>query len=251
MTPVAKQLISILCILSAAFCQAQQADNTITIASGEWSPYISADLPNYGITSHIVSEAFALAGIRVEYHFLPWKRGMELARAGELHATLGWAITEERKKDFWFSQEPIAIDRTVFFYHKDSPINWESIWSQSKKHRVGATIGYDYGEKFNNSEAVGHFLVQRYAEDKIGLHHLLKKQIDFFPIDVFVAKHILRQHFPLKQKQFSYVETPLYEGPLYLLFSKQHPESQQLKMRFDEGIKKLRESGRLAELQQQ
>lgn len=243
-----KRSISFLFISLCLWVPNSQAQDVITIASGEWSPYISPDLPHNGITSQIVTEAFAQVGIQTEYRFFPWKRGMELARAGELHATLGWAINEDRQKDFWFSAEPVAIDRTVFFYHKDKPISWESIWDRNQRYKVGATIGYDYGDKFNNSEAAGNFQVQRHAEDRNGLRHILKKQIDLFPIDLIVAKHLLRQHFPLKQEQFSYVETPLYEGPLYLLFSKQHPESQTLKTRFDEGMKRLKASGRLTEL---
>ena len=49
----------------------------ITLANGEWAPYLSKGLKHSGYMSHIVSEAFAEEGIEVEYVFLPWKRGFE------------------------------------------------------------------------------------------------------------------------------------------------------------------------------
>lgn len=224
-----------------------QADQSIRISAGDWPPYISEQLPHYGITSRIVQEAFALEGITVELEFYPWSRSLELARSGQVQATLGWAITEERKQDFRFSQQPINTEQTVFFFHRDRPIDWQGIWQQNtpQQHRVGATLGYEYGERFDTSEANQHFHLKHYPDDKDGFLMLLKKQIDFFPVDLVVAHHILRQHYPLQRQQFDYVRKPLHFVELYLLFSKKDPASQQLKLKFDQGMKKLKNKGRL------
>ena len=245
-----KRSISFLFLSLWLLSPSSQAQDVITISSGEWPPYISQQLPHYGVTSQIVSEAFEQVGVTVKYEFLPWSRALEAARAGELDASLGWAITEERKQDFWFSEQPISTETTVLFYHKDSPLKWGEVWRENllKPYRVGGTLGYEYGEKFDNKEKEGHFLIRRYNEDKLGFRFLLKKQIDFFPIDLTVARHILKQHFPLQQNQFGYIEEPLYVAELYLLISKKTPQSIRFKQRFDEGMKRLQASGRLAEL---
>ena len=46
----------------------------ITLANGEWAPYLSENLKHYGYISRIVKEAFEEEGYEVEYVFLPWKR---------------------------------------------------------------------------------------------------------------------------------------------------------------------------------
>ncbi len=51
-----------------------RAAETIRLTNGEWQPYLSKDAPHHGFASHIVTEAFALVGVEVEYGFFPWKR---------------------------------------------------------------------------------------------------------------------------------------------------------------------------------
>ncbi|MEL7401395.1 MAG: hypothetical protein AAFN68_12600, partial [Pseudomonadota bacterium] len=101
-------------LLSLLSCRLWAAES-IVITSGEWAPYISQKLPHYGITSRIVTEAFKQQNIETQYQFYPWNRSLNSARGGEVNATLGWAKTEEREQDFWFSSEPISIEQTVFF----------------------------------------------------------------------------------------------------------------------------------------
>ncbi len=52
---------------------AAQTSKTIRLTNG-WQPYLSKDVPHHGFASHIVTEAFALVGVEVEYGFFPWKR---------------------------------------------------------------------------------------------------------------------------------------------------------------------------------
>ncbi|MEE9297196.1 MAG: amino acid ABC transporter substrate-binding protein, partial [Phycisphaerae bacterium] len=61
---------------------AAQTSKTIRLTNGEWQPYLSKDSPHHGFASHIVTEAFALVGVEVEYGFFPWKRSFKLAKEG-------------------------------------------------------------------------------------------------------------------------------------------------------------------------
>ena len=47
------------------------AGEEIRITLGEWSPFISKELPHYGIVPHIISEIFNEAGVNVQYGFFP------------------------------------------------------------------------------------------------------------------------------------------------------------------------------------
>lgn len=43
----------------------------IRSTNGEWPPYLSENLPHYGLASHIISEAFAKKGLPLNMAFSP------------------------------------------------------------------------------------------------------------------------------------------------------------------------------------
>ena len=91
--------------------------DTIRLTNGEWPPYLSEHLEHYGVVSRIVTEAFALEGVKVEYGFFPWKQAYELAESGEWDGSLIWLRTPEREQYFYFS-EPILQCNYVFWHLK-------------------------------------------------------------------------------------------------------------------------------------
>ena len=59
------------------------ANETLTLAIGEWAPYTS-DVDQTGkLAKKIVAEAFKLSNIDVEYKYFPWKRSLESVRKGD------------------------------------------------------------------------------------------------------------------------------------------------------------------------
>ncbi len=73
------------------------AEETIILANGEWLPYQSKELKHYGVASHIVTESFALSGIKVKYKFRPWKRAYEETKEGGFYGSFLWTQSEERQ----------------------------------------------------------------------------------------------------------------------------------------------------------
>ncbi|WP_141215636.1 hypothetical protein [Hahella sp. CCB-MM4] len=71
--PIILILLAILSSESAASSDPANIE-TISIATGEYPPWTSQQLPFEGIVSHVVTESFREAGIRVEYHYYPWAR---------------------------------------------------------------------------------------------------------------------------------------------------------------------------------
>ncbi|MCP4355461.1 MAG: amino acid ABC transporter substrate-binding protein, partial [Proteobacteria bacterium] len=65
--------------------------------------FTSQKLKKFGVYSDIVSKAFALEGIKVEYKFFPWARSYYTVKIGTMDGSLTWAPTEEKKRDVIFS----------------------------------------------------------------------------------------------------------------------------------------------------
>ncbi len=93
------------------------AEETIRLTNGDWAPYMSKNLKHYGITSHIVTEAYKLEGIKVKYGFFPWARGKLLAQDGKWDGATGWSYSDERAKHFLYS-DSIMEFKVVFFHLK-------------------------------------------------------------------------------------------------------------------------------------
>jgi len=148
------------------------AEETIRLASGEWPPYQSENLRHCGVASRIVTEAFALGGVRVEYGYFPWNRSLNIAKRGKWDGTFLWFDTPERRKDFHISDSVVDI-QYVFFHLKSYPFEWSTI-EDLKGIRIGGTLGYDYGESFQNAEKKKEIRVRRSNKDKLILKNYSK-----------------------------------------------------------------------------
>jgi len=86
------------------------AEERISIAIGEWPPFISENLKHYGVVPRIVTEAFALGNVKVDYGFFPWKRAMEYANEGDWDGSAVWGYTSERGKTLLYS-DPVRTEK--------------------------------------------------------------------------------------------------------------------------------------------
>ena len=220
-----------------------EAQDRIRITNGEWPPFLSEKLPHFGAVSRIITEVFALEGVTVEYGFFPWKRSYKLAESGEWDATAVWVYSEERARAFHFS-ESVLTSQNVFFYLKNLPIDWESL-DDLADIKIGASIGYYYGEAFELAEQEGRLKVERSFDDEMNLRMLLKGRIQACVIDLYVGYALLRQHFPLKVlEQVTHHPKAVTETNYQLLFSKQAESGTAQLALFNKGLKKLKESGK-------
>ena len=170
-------MISIALGFSTYIC----AQETLRLASGEWPPYISQHLAHQGTVSRIVTEAFALGGIQVQYGYFPWSRSYEFAKTGVWDGTLVWFDTPERRKLFYIS-DPVIDIQYVFFHLKDYAFGWRTMDDLSGI-KIGATLEYHYGEDFKAAEKRGAIQVDRVASDLQNFQKLLRGRIQIFPND--------------------------------------------------------------------
>ncbi len=220
------------------------AEETVRLASGEWSPYQSKDLKYYGVGSRIVTEAFALAGVNVKYGYFPWKRSFKYAERGKWDGTFLWFDTPERRKGFYVS-DPVVEIKYVFFHLKTYPFSWNTI-DDLKGIQIGGTSGYDYGAAFESAEKAKRISVQRVAADEQNFKKLLKGRIQVFPNDLDAGYEILRKHFtPEQVKLFAYHLKPVKAAPHHILFSKKVERNKKMCELFNKGLKRLKETGKI------
>lgn len=222
----------------------------IRLTSGEWPPYTSEKLPGYGMLSQLVTEAFALGGISVDYTFFDsWKRSYILARQGSFDGSLTWARIPQREKDFHFS-DPIAAHENVLFHMKSLSFDWQD-FSDLKPFRVSVTSFYFYGDAFDSAVKKGDFTPFVVYRDIANFHNLFQGRTDLFPMDKKVGYYLLRSAFGREQQHMvTHHPKSMGQPSTCLVISKEIPRerSAMLIRVFNRGLARLKTNGRYLEI---
>ncbi len=220
-----------------------RAAETIRLTNGEWQPFLSKDAPHHGFASHIVTEAFALVGVEVEYGFFPWSRAMKLAREGKWDGSAVWGASEERLQHFYFT-DPVVPTTFVFFHLKTTPFDWNS-YDDLSDLKVGGTVEYFYSDAFEAAEAAGVFRTLRGRSDEVGLKNLLKGRIDVVPGELMVTYEQIRDTFSEQEAAlFTHHAKAIIDKPIFVLLNKDVPGNERMRDLFNEGLRQLKASGR-------
>jgi len=214
----------------------------IRIAVGEWPPYFSEEAEGYGTYAQIVTRAFELEGLEVQYGFFPWKRALLETQEGRWPVSAGWGKTDDREPYFYFC-DPVLIQREQFFYSTDRPIDAES-WQDFEGLSVGVIEGAALGDELDQLVADGSVSIypQSTLEDLIEM--LAVGHVDLVMGNENVAKDaISRAVSPQERSKFVALDSIDVQWDYRVIVSKMAEDGALLCERFNRGLKALRDSG--------
>ncbi|WED20913.1 transporter substrate-binding domain-containing protein [Vibrio sp. JC009] len=229
-----------------------QAEENINIAVGEFPPYCTERFESGGPLLQLVSEAYAAAGVKVNFGFFPWLRAYEYAKDGKdhrgkvWHGTIPWNYSTERAEDFKFSDN-LIYDYVVFFYLKSKPFKWESI-DDLKGRNVGLAVESYYPlianaaeDKLLTTERVGNY-------DRL-LNRLKHERVDVIPISKRVGLYYMNNELDRSTKNsISFAQKHFEIRYFHLLISRNVQESDHLLDKFNQGLRMIKHSGRYGEI---
>ena len=129
-------------ILSALVVPAMASNrDTVRFVTVEFGPFYGPQYKGGGVYAEITTEAFKREGITVEIDFVPWRRALQLARAGKYDGVLGAYHSEKRAKDFLFS-DPVLPVEIGFIALKTFPLENYSNLKELGGYRVGSIFDY-------------------------------------------------------------------------------------------------------------
>ncbi len=237
-------LFSLVAFIAGGNCATGAEDeNVITIANGEWPPFISENLKHHGVVCHIITEAFALEGVTVVYEWVPWKRAFVLTERGKYDATASWVPTPERKEKFHFSNTFLR-NQKVFFHMKSKPFDWKTI-DDLKGLKIGGVLGYTYGEAFDKAVEEGILRLERTPTEIQNFKKLQAGRIDIYPQEKEIGYGNIRAFPENEASQFTHHPKPLMETTHHLIFSKKVEKNERLIKLFNKGLNTLKESGKM------
>jgi polar amino acid transport system substrate-binding protein len=241
-----KTLFTAVLTLLSLFATVTIAAERIRLTNGEWPPYLSEHLPHFGSASHIVEEAFAAVGIEVEYFFSPWKRSYLLAKEGEWDGTLVWVKTPEREQSFYYS-DIVITDSEYLFHLKSRELDWRTI-EDLKGLTVGATLHTVY-PTLEKGAANGLFRIERAGNYDNLYRRLLRKRIDVIPQVLEVGKYYQRTTLSSEERdRITFAKTVIQQRQYHLILSKKREANKHRIELFNEGLSRLRATGRYEEI---
>lgn len=225
-------LAILLIVLFAPISEAQ----TITIATGEWKPFTSSHMENYGEFTKRVTIVLKVMGIKPHYVFYPWGRCYDAVVKGRVWAAFPYSYTKKRAEKVWFSDK-LSWSKSVFFYY-DRGASAEKYRYHSlkdlKAYKIGGVIGYFYEDTLKKAG-----LKVDYANKEINaIEQLRIGRIDLLPINNLVGWNLINTHFPEDAHNFKTLPKPFSINPLCLIVSKHYPGSKKLLKRFNQALRK-------------
>ena len=228
-------LVIIVCLISNAFAWGEK----LVLVTGEWAPYTSASLEKKGMCSEIVMAVLKEMKKEGEIEFLPWKRCEYNVNKEKAWAAFPYAITEERKKKYVFS-DPIGQATIRFFFYKNNlkMIDWNKL-EDLKPYKVGGVLGYSYEAAFKKAglktDLVRNSLMN-FKKLKVG-------RIDLFPDDELAASTIIKKEFPEDISNFGKLKKPLESKGIHLIIPKNNEESIAIMNEFNTALKTIKTNG--------
>ena len=228
-------------ILSTGVCYAK--DIQVVFATGEWPPFSSENLPEYGRATALVTAISKAAGIHPVYKFFPWKRAELKVAKGEIFAAFPYAISEERK-DFYDFSETLFYGVNVFMYYNQNPkaelfITYDTI-DDLRGYRIGGISGSFLNSSFKRAGI--EFETTTSIDQSI--HKLVAGRLDPCIDDRVVLYDAIQRLYPDKSDQFRVLSKPFgRKTPTGLLVSRTYPEAREILKQFNKGLTIIKQNG--------
>ena len=219
------------------------AEEIITIATLEYSPWTGKNLKHNGFVNHVITEAFQRKGYTVEYSYLPWQRAVQETKDGKYSALSYVYWSKDREKEFYLS-DPISEEKIVLFHLKSNPIkDWKTL-DDLKNYKFGATRGYTYTTEFWKAAESKRLKVEVTDSDKQNFQKLLAGRIDIFPSGSVNGFTLLKKEFDASKSDIvSFHPKPLSEITGHLAFTRNGKNSENLMRIFNQGLAQLKKEG--------
>lgn len=226
-----------------------QPRQSVVIAADPWCPHnCKAGEDQEGYMIDIAREAFAMAGLDVEYVNMSWARALQQVRDGYIDAVVG-ALPGDAA-DFVFPEAALGYSRIALYTHPDNNWQYSGIESLSG-FTLLAINGYAYSPEldayiashYDDPERV--WILSGPAPLSRAIELLHQRRSDAFPEDRYVMDWQLEQDGTSGSLR---MVTVIHESPLYIAFSPVGNDSDQLATLLSEGTLAMQGTGRVAEI---
>lgn len=232
---------ALLVLLASLLVVAHAAPVALTTGD-EYPPFTSTKLPEGGMLTDVVRQAFREVGMETTLEWLPWKRGYLSTKIGKYDATFPYLSNAQRAQEMLFSEPLYTVTRYIWA-KPDFKGDVENLNSFVGMHYC-APLGYAHLVLFEPLIKAGKLQVETPRDMVTCVKMVLVGRADFFTSNTLngadAIKGIEGQIVPSKN--------PVERSTFHLIASRQKPESQKLIDDFNRGLASLKQRGALDQI---
>lgn len=186
---------------------------------------------NPGVAVEQMKYVMSQLNANVEFHRVPWKRGLLLLKSGDIDGLFSASFKEQRKEFGQYPMQGNQPDRTKrsysnsysIFKHVDGEIAWDGERFSGSGYKVFVPLGFSVANDLRR-----HGINVHEASDILSQLHMLSSQrIDAVALLTPSGQGYLEKH-PKLSSVITMVKPPLSTKDYYLMLSHQfvgqHPE---------------------------
>ena len=222
-----KKLLLLPLLIISLMSSAQTTE--LNLASDIWPPFTNIE-GEKSIATEIVNEALNRQNIQVESEMLLFDKVLPGISSGDYDGSAALWITEERKKDFLFS-DPYLNNQLILVGQKGSDVSASSFDDLTGK-RLGIIENYAYGD----INATQHIIMVPGNGNQQNLERLLSDKIDYMLVDAIIIQYLLKYQLNDVTKFLEIGQTPLLVKTLHFALRKDLPNAEQIMTSFNEEI---------------
>lgn len=209
------------------------AQEKIPMATGEWAPFTSQQMPDQGVVTKLVNTIFSRMGAQADVSFYPWNRCYNMVLSGAVWGAFPYSWTDKRAAEVLFS-EPISYSDTGWFFLDSPPLEKYEKLEDMKGLRIGGVAGYFYEEALHKAN-----LHVESAPDEMSIFRmLLANRVDIVIMNELVARRIISEHFPKQAERIGMMDKLYSRDELRMIVSPVYPGAQELLEAFNAELKK-------------
>jgi len=233
-------------ILAALATMPAQAGDSVILTADHWCPHTCDPQSGHaGYMIDIAREALALAGLKTIYQLRPWATGLNEVRSGLADGIVGILPTEA--PDLPRNQLALGRQANAVAVRADDTFSLDGLDSLAER-RIATVKDYSYSATIDSwlldhAPQVSAQSGDHAAENNLA--HLLNQSVD----TVLDDEAVLRQAIINTGKTTKVrIAGRLSGGSLHISFSPARQRGKALADILDDGIARLRQTGRLGEI---
>jgi len=206
-----------------------------------WAPYVHPDLPQGGLVTDIINQAFISQGYTVTIAWMPWARALASAKNAVCDGLTEAYYTPDRALWGRYSQ-PYYEVQEAFYSRKNSRISYQSL-ADLKPYRIGFIRGASVSAEFDTASFLNKTEVNSVRQ---GLIMLDRNRLDLIINNRLVIEFELGN---MEAENYGISDRLVIVNPyvttrnLHVLFSKKSKNSQILILDFNRGLEKIKKNG--------
>ncbi|MCH4293413.1 transporter substrate-binding domain-containing protein [Shewanella sp. 3B26] len=210
---------------------------TLTLVATDLPPFYSDTLVDKGPVAHLVMQALARRGYRVELKFYPFIRATALIKAGKADAIIG--LWYRREREAWAEYSaPLQSVEIGFLARKDAQIAFAEL-GELKGRLIGISRGYANPPAI----AANGLRTEEADSDETNLRKLLLGRVDMIVISRHVATYLIEHGSAEYRGQFEFVGDVLATEVFHLGVAKNRDAPKQLVKDFNQAIEEMQKDG--------